>query len=834
VRGRTSLASVTEGTLRIYVGYAAGVGTTFTMLEEGRRRRDRGTDVVVGFVESRGRRRTDDAIGDLEVVPRCRARSGERPTEMDLDAILARRPDVVLVDHLAHTNAHGSKNPKRWLDVRELLSAGIDVISTVDIQDLESLHGVAARITGVEQAETVPDEFVRSADQLELIDMTPHALRRRVAHGNVVPPDQIDGALAGSFGEENLGALRELALLWMADRVGEGLLSGGAEARRESRERILVAVAGVPEDGALIRRAARMSQRRSGDLLAVHVVRDDAAPASVHLAASRELVEKVGGRYEEVLGRNVSDALLDVARAERVTQIVVGASRGSRWREVTRGSVVNDVIRGSGPIDVHVISHGSTSAAGPLPAGRAPGLPRRRRLFGLVLAAVALSVLTASLVGVHERLGLSSILLIYLTVVVAVAAVGGIWPAVVAAVASSLVINWFFTPPLHTWTIAEPENVLGLVIFLVVAAVVSVLVDREARARSDAEHGRAEAEALARLAARLAAEADPLPGLVEHLRATFDLDAVAVLRQTDDATWVQEAASGTDAPAVPEAGTDAIDIGPRNVLVLRGARLPADSLRVLSAFAAQLAVAVRGRVLAREAAEAASLAEVDALRTAILAAVSHDLRTPLASIKAAASSLRDPEVPWSASETAEFLETIEDEADRLTDLVGNLLDMSRLATGTLTLVWRTVGLDEIVPRALASLSDRGRGMEVDVPESLPRVEVDPGLLERAIANIAANARTWSPAEGSVRIEGSHRGRRVELRVVDRGPGVVPRDRATMFEPFQRLGDRSVGDGVGLGLAVARGFVEAMGGDLVVEDTPGGGLTMVIGFEAATA
>jgi two-component system sensor histidine kinase KdpD len=824
---------VTEGKLRIYVGYAAGVGKTYTMLEEGRRRRDRGADVVVGFVETHGRRRTNDAIGDLEVVPRRSAHPGAPPTEMDLDAIHARRPRVVLVDDLAHTNVNGSQNPKRWLDVRALLAAGIDVISTVDVQHLESLHEPAERITGVEQRDTVPDEVVRSADQLELVDMTPHALRRRIAHGNVFPPEQIDAALEGAFREEALGAVRELALLWMADRVDEDLRSNDADRRSETRERILVGIAGAPEDGVLIRRAARMAQRRTGDLLAVHVVRDDAVPASAHLAASRELVENVGGRYEEVLGRSVPDALLDVARAEQVTQIVVGAARGSRWKEITRGSIVNDVIRGSGTMDVHVISEGSTSTIGALPVGRGAGLPRRRRLLGLALAAVALSMLTTSLIGVHEQLGLSSILLIYLTVVVAVAAVGGIWPAVAAAVTSSLVINWFFTPPLHTWTIAEPENVLGLVIFLVVAAVVSVLVDREARARTEAEHGRAEAEALARLAARLAAEADPLPGLVENLRATFDLDAVAVLRQTDDVTWVQEAASGVDAPTVPDAGTDVIDLGPRNVLVLRGARLPADSLRVLSAFAAQLAVAVRGRVLAREAAEAASLAEVNALRTAILAAVSHDLRTPLASIKAAASSLRDPDVAWSPSETAEFLETIEDEADRLADLVGNLLDMSRLATGTLTLVWRRVGLDEVVPKALASLSDRGRGLEVDVPETLPRVDVDPGLLERAVANIAANARTWSPADGSVRIEGSQDGRRVELRVIDRGPGVSQRDRDAMFEPFQRLGDRPVGDGVGLGLAVARGFVEAMGGRLAVEDTPGGGLTMVLAFEAAT-
>jgi two-component system sensor histidine kinase KdpD len=822
-----------RGRLRVYVGYAAGVGKTFAMLEDGRRRRARGTDVVIGFLETYGRPSTQAAAGDLEVLPR-RVRGGSAG-EADVAAILDRHPDVILVDELAHTNESGSANAKRWQDIEELLSAGIDVISTVNIQHLESLVDVVERITGAPQTQTVPDSILRAADQLELVDMTPQALRRRMAHGNVYPVEMVDAALSQAFREESLAALRELSLLWMADRVDEALWRQRREdistERWETRERILVGIAGSPQDDVLIRRAARMAARRGGELLAVHVMSGVRSTAVPQLASRRELVEQVGGRYEEVLGDRVPDALLDVARAEHVTQIVLGASDRSWWEALVGRSVVQSVLRDSGPIDVHVISEEPGPRHHPLRSKRRGDLSPRRRVVAALVGALALGLLTLLIDTFDRELALASVVLLYVTAVVVIAAAGGLWPAIAAAVASSLLINWFFTPPVHTWTIAESEDVVGLVVFLIVAAVVSLLVGREARQRAAAQRGRAEAEALARLAARLAAEDDPLPGLVENLRATFGLDSVAVLRRTDgDEGWSREAAAGADPPSDPEQGTDLVELGRETVLVLRGSPMPAESVRVLQAFGAQLTVAIRGRALAREAAEAASLAEVDALRTAILAAVSHDLRTPLASIKASVSSLRDPEVAWTQRDTAEFLETIESETDRLTNLVENLLDMSRLQTGALHLVLRTVGLDEVVPRALSSLGDSGRDVVVDVPEELARVEVDPGLLERAVANIAANARTWS-ADRPVRIQGSQSGGRVELRIVDRGPGVPREERARIFQPFQRLGDRTGTDGVGLGLAVARGFVEAMGGELRVEDTPGGGLTMVIGLQA---
>jgi two-component system, OmpR family, sensor histidine kinase KdpD len=817
-----------RGRLRIYVGYAPGVGKTYAMLDEARRRIERGTDVVIGVVDARGRPQIEALARALETV-------GPDGVEMDVDAVLTRRPEVVVVDDLAHANPPGARNASRWRDVEELLGAGIDVLSTVNIQHLESLRDVIADIVGEAPAETVPDQLVRGADQLELVDMTPQALLRRVAHGNVFPPERMDAGLANTFREESLARLRELSLLWMADRVDEEIRAAPRRARAEpleARDRILVGVRGGVEDEQLVRRAARMAARRGGDLLAVHVIVGTGVADDADMTTVREVVQQVGGRFDEVAGRRVPEALLDLARASGVTQIVLGASDRSRWGEFLRGSVVLDVIRDSGPIDVHVISHEASPRPVAVRGRVATGLSARRQWTAAVVGVAGLVALTIGIALVDERLALSTIMLLYLTVVIGIAFGGGIRPAIPAAIASALLINWFFTPPVHTWKVANPEDVVALVVFLLVAGSVSVLVDREARHREEAQRRGAEAEALARLTARVAAEGESLPDLLEHVRTTLGLAAASILRRDGD-RWRVDAAAGADPPADLAAADQTVELGPDSVLALRGEPLPADRLRLLSAFAAQLAIAVRGRALARAAADAAARGEADALRTAILAAVSHDLRTPLASIKASVSSLREGDVEWSPNETAQFLETIEDETDRLTNLVENLLDMSRIQVGSLHLVRGVVGFDEVVPRALASLPDGGRGLVVDVPETLPRIDADAGLLERAIANIVSNATAVSDGRSPVRVQGSAAGGRVELRVIDRGPGVPPLERDRIFLPFQRLGDTRTGNGVGLGLAVAKGFVEAMEGELAVEDTPGGGLTMVIAFEAAS-
>lgn len=823
-----------RGALRIYLGAAPGVGKTFAMLNEGRRGSERGKDVVIGIVETHGRANTADQIRDLETVPRRTIDyRGTTLTEMDVPAILARAPQLVLVDELAHTNAPGSTHAKRWQDIDDLLNAGIDVISTVNVQHLESLNDVVQDITGVEQRETVPDEWVRRADQIELVDMSSEALRRRMAHGNIYPAERVDAALANYFRLGNLTALRELALLWVADRVEESLAGyrqrHGIADNWETRERIVVALTGAPGGDDLVRRAARIASRAKGELIGVHV--DAASPADARSATTlvthRELLEQLGGRYVDVVGDDVPRALLDAARAEQATQLVIGASRRSRLTELTGGSVVNRLIRLAGDIDVLVIGTNTPDAdAGPRPAPSARGyLTRRRRTIGWVAAITAPPALTAAMTATKGNPDLSTVFLVFALCVVVTSAVGGLGPGLVVGAVSAVMANWYFAPPVHTLTIQQGEHAVGLFVFVAVALIVSWFVTTAARRTVEANRSRLAAETLVRMSAASVAD-DPLDALVENLRLAFRLDAAAVVARTGNECV---AAAGA-APPTSEADADeSLPIGDDLVLLLRGERLDAEDRVVLLAFATQLGAAFRSQRLAREAASASELVSVNELRAGLLAAVSHDLRTPLASIKASVSSLLAVDVVWSPDASREFLVAIEDETDRLTALVGNLLDMSRINAHAVNVQRSAVGVEEVVPAALASLGDRARNgrVVVEVPETLPRVTTDPALLERAMANLIDNALAWSPEGVPVRVEAGAVGGKVLVRIVDHGPGIAPQDRETVFQPFQRAGDRSNGAGVGLGLAVARGFIDAVGGELMIDDTPGGGTTMVV-------
>ncbi len=827
----------------MYLGAAPGVGKTYAMLSEGRRRHSRGTDVVVGLVETHGRALTASQIAELEVVPRTKVTYRDTEfEEMDVEAVIARRPDVALVDELAHTNIPGLKHEKRWQDVEEILAAGIDVISTVNIQHLESVNDVVERITGIVQRETVPDSVVRAAAQIELVDMSPEALRRRMAHGNIYNPDKIDAALANYFRPGNLAALRELALLWVADRVEDSLqqymVDHGITRPWETRERVVVAMSGAPGGDTLIRRASRMAQRTKGELLGVHVRAHDglAGPPSGLLAEHRVLLGELGGSFHEAVAPDPTAGLLGFARAERATQLVLGHSQRSRWAHVARGSVVNKVMRQSGDIDVHVIS---TAAERPeqdrLPKNRrrtALSLSLHRQMLGWCAAGVGLPALTFALTHLRSQVTLPGDLLLYLALVVGVSAAGGTWPALGAAIAADLLANWFFIPPVHTLTIGDTDNVVALVVFLAVAGLVSCLVGYAARRSSEAVRGRAEAATLVRLAGALLSDQDPLVEVVGQVRATFGFGGVSLLRRDSSATWHPLAAAGDQAPENPDHATDTVVVDDDNVLAIAGPDLTGDDRRVLGAFTAQLAVALRSRALQADAATAAALSQANELRTALLRAVSHDLRTPLASIKASVSNLLAEDVKLAPEAVHELLATIDGEADRLNNLIGNLLDMSRLQSGTFELITRDVGIDEVVAQTLVSLGDRAARVVTEVPENLPRIHTDAALLERAAANVIENAIAWSPPDMAVRVQASAFGGRVELRVVDRGPGICAGQREEVFRPFQRLGDEQTGSGVGLGLAVARGFVDALGGELTIDDTAGGGTTMTFSFKAA--
>jgi two-component system sensor histidine kinase KdpD len=826
-----------RGTLRIYLGAAAGVGKTFAMLNEGRRRAEYGEDVVVGFVETHGRRKTADQVGELEVVPRRRVEyRGSSFEELDVEAVITRRPQVALVDELAHTNVPGSRNEKRWQDVDELLAARIHVISTLNIQHLESLNDVVEQITGVKQRETIPDSVVRRADELQLVDLTPVALRNRLARGDVYPSERIDTALANYFRPGNLSALRELALAWLADRVDEALAEyrerHGIDEPWETRERILVALTGSSDGERVVRRAARVAQRTKGDLVALHVIPQDglAAPSAELLGKQRTLVEELGGTYHEVVGADVGEALLEAARSLNVTQIVMGASRRSQWQRLTRGSVIGRVIRESGVgIDVHVISHpgGRSEDAFVVPRTRRPAsLPRRRVLLGFGLAAAGLPVLTWALAQVRQDFGLSTVMLLFLLFVVLVSALGGLWPALAAAVAGFLLVNWYFVPPLYTLEIRSGEHILSLAVFLTVAGVVSGFVSLASRRAVEGRRARAEAEVLARLAGSAAAGT-----VLETLRRVLVLDGAAVLHR-HEAGWRVEAATGDRVPESPESASTAIDLDAEHVLVLAGPPLRSEDQRVLDAFARELAASVELGELEAEAEAVGALSAANELRAALLSAVSHDLRTPLAAIKASVTSLRQRDVDWPAEARDEFLATIDEETDRLNALVGNLLDMSRLQTGALEIEAVPVGLDEVLPAALHSLGVAEGSVQLDVPDSLPEVLADRGLLERALANVISNAVRFSPATMPPRVTAGVVDGDVDIRVIDRGPGVPVAERERLFKPFQRLGDSGQSEGVGLGLAVAKGFLEAMGGEIEADDTPGGGLTIITRLRAA--
>ncbi|MEV6443497.1 DUF4118 domain-containing protein [Amycolatopsis sp. NPDC051716] len=833
-----------RGELRIYLGAAPGVGKTFAMLGEARRRLDRGTDVVVGLVETHGREKTAVLLDGLEIVPRRPAEHrGRAFDEMDVDAVLARAPEVAVIDELAHTNVPGSRNAKRWQDVEELLAAGIDVLSTVNVQHLQSLNDVVERITGVVQQETVPDEVVRRAEQLELVDITPEALRRRLAHGNVYPAERIDAALGNYFRPGNLTALRELALLWVADQVDVALQRYRAEQRItdtwEARERVVASITGGPESETLIRRASRIATRAGAELQVVHILSGDGLAgrypqkaSPVAMARCRKLAEEVGATFHTVVGDDVPGALLDFARGVNATQLIIGTSRRSRMARLFDEGIGASVVRRSGPIDVHMVTH--SEAGGRLRTGlTASPLGLSRLVTGWVLG-VVLPVLV-TLVGVFLPTGLdfATDVIAYVLVTVVVALIGGLGPALVAAVLGAGLLNFFFTPPLYTLNVHTPQNLVTLIAMVVVAVLVALVVDQAARRAAQAARARTEAALLASYARTVLTHANPIERLLAKVRENFALTSVTLLEK-QDGVWQCVATSGEDPCADPDEADVDIAVTADVHLTLRGRALPATDRRVLEAVAGQALLALRQQRMAAAAARAERKAEATELRTTLLSAVGHDLRTPLTSIKASIGSLRAADLELSEEDTAELMEAIELSADRLAGLIDNLLDSSRLATGAVRPHLRPVGYDEVVAHALSTV-DGSDDVVVAVDDQLPSVLADPGLLERVVANVLDNALRHGAGESGgapVSARASAHSGQVELRIVDHGKGLRKGAADSAFAPFQRLGgDRDTTPGVGLGLSVAKGFTEAMGGTIRAEDTPGGGLTVVVSLPA---
>ncbi|MET7395992.1 DUF4118 domain-containing protein [Dactylosporangium sp. NPDC005572] len=821
---------MTRGRLRIYLGAAPGVGKTYAMLAEGQRRRSRGTDVVIGFVEPHGRQLTAAMADGLEVLPRraCDYRDA-RFTEMDLDAVLARHPQVALVDELAHTNVPGCRNAKRWQDVEELLDAGVDVVSTLNIQHLESLNDVVRQITGVTQQETLPDEVARRAEQVELVDMTPEALRRRMVHGNVYPPDRIEAALTHYFRPGNLTALRELALLWLADRVEEGLQRYRAEhgiaTRWETRERILVALSGGPEGETLIRRAARVAERIQGaDLLAVHVMPCDGLTSGSHpaLAAQRALVESLGGRYYQVVGDDIAKAILQFAQAENATQIVLGASR-RRWPALTGEGVGARVTRLSGPIDVHMVTH---EAAARPPALRLSGAGRgfgvRRYLAGAALAVLLLPAVT--LIGQYGHFALSSLLLGYLLPVIVVALTGGMYVALATAAAGALLANYYFTPPPHSLTIASADDVVALVVFVVIAALVSWATETATWQTRRAARASAEAGALSTLAgAELGGPS--LPALLEQVRQLFGLEAVSLLDRQPDGVghrWHVVASCGDRPPEHPAGADTSVPAGPTVTLAGRGRALGDSDQRVLVACAVQIAACLDRQQLAERTADADQQIAADRARTTMLRITQQELQAPLAQLQDTLDGLgaRDP---LSAAQRHELAATGQASLARIATCLTDLQHLGQARAGALDIHLRPVELDDVLSAALDDLGPGGHDIVVDTPEDLPDVIADANLLTRAVTSLATNALYRSPRNAPATVTVNVLPASLAINVIDHGPRVPGPDEPGPREPAR--GTTGPTPDGSLPVRTARALTEAMGGTLRSYDTPGGGLTI---------
>lgn len=814
------------------LGAAPGVGKTYTMLEEGKRLLSEGKDVVVAVVETHGRAATTTMAEGIEVIPRMVvSHRGVTLTEMDLGAVLARKPDIALVDELAHTNAPGSEHEKRWQDVEVLLDAGITVMSTVNIQHIESLNDVVEQITGVPQRETIPDEVLRAADQIEVVDLAPQALRDRLADGRVYPAERIDAALSNYFRLGNLTALRELALLWLADEVDSALknyrAAHGIDSKWEARERVIVALTGGPEGETLIRRGARIAARSAGgELLAVHVTGQDGLRAAhpEALATQRALVDKLGGTYHQVIGDDIPHSLVEFAKGANATQLVVGVSRRSRLLAALTGPGIGaTIIRESGDIDVHIVTHSAAGGRFTLPR-LAGALTLRRQIAGFGLALVGGPLLTWLLAVLRSDDSITSDVLSYQLLVVVVALVGGIWPALFAALLSGLTLDYFFVEPLYTVTVDEPFHLLALVLYVLNAVLVSYVVDQAARRSRAAQRAAAESELLATISGSVLRGQSALQALVSRTREAFSLTGVRLV--AGDTVLAREG------EPTPDEHYTSIPVGTRAVLELHGGDLRASERRLLAVIAAQIDTVLEHSDLAETASEMGPLAEADRVRTALLSAVSHDLRRPLAAATAAVSGLRSTEVSWSATDREELLATAEESLGTLASLVTDLLDVSRVQAGVLGVSLQPIDAEDVILPALDELNLGPGEVELDLAAGLPPLSADPGLLQRVIVNILANATRFAPLGTRVRITTSTFGGSIEIRIIDHGPGIAPERRGDIFLPFQRLGDTDNLTGLGLGLALSKGFTEGMGGSLEPESTPGGGLTMVIALTAA--
>jgi two-component system sensor histidine kinase KdpD len=840
-----------RGRLKIFLGAAPGVGKTYEMLVQARRRKLDGVDAVIGVVETHGRVETDLLTKGIEIVPKKRVPyKGRVLAEMDLDAILQRRPRLVLVDELAHDNASGSRHPKRYLDVEELLAAGIDVYTTLNVQHIESLNDVVAKITHVRVRETVPDSILDRADDIELVDLTPEDLLQRLKEGKVYMPEAAERARQNYFIPGNLAALRELALRRTAQRVDAQMVdymrAHAIAGPWEASERLLVLVNARPGAASAVRYARRLADRLRASWTAVHVETglNQTEAERDRIAQLLRLAERMGGMAATVPAASEADGVLQFARANNVTHIVITATRGSRWLEFLRSTPAQEIIRKAGDISVHVVPErgGKEDIAKAPPAERTPLEPRAfagSLLFGAIALGVSLLL--------RQTLAVSNVALVLLVAVLASAVTYGLMPSLFAGLVCALAYNFFFLPPLYTFTIADPENVVTLLVFLLVAAIASNLTARVRTQAIVARQRAATTEDLYRFSRKLAGIAtldDLLWATAYQVAHMLKLHVVLLMPEEGDlqvragyppedtldegdlaaAKWAFEEGheAGRGADTLPGARRLFLPMRTaRGVVAIigldsdrEGALLTPDQRRLLDSLSDQTALAIERLHLAGEMDRARVAAETEKLRTALLTSISHDLRTPLASILGSASSLKQYRGQLSETDQSDLLGTIQDEAERLNRFIANLLDMTRLESGALTPNMNLVDLGDVVGSALRRAPLRQHTVTLELEPGLPMLKLDPVLFEQVLFNLLDNAAKYAPPGTAIILRARKTGNTVAIQVLDEGPGLPEEDRERVFDKFYRV---RVADkkraGTGLGLAIARGFMEAMDGTI---------------------
>ncbi len=854
-----------RGKLVVFFGGAAGVGKTYAMLEAARSERDLKRDVVIGVVETHGRYDTGALVIGLELLPRKKIDyRGVTIEEFDIDACLARRPGLVLVDELAHTNAPGMRHAKRWQDVEELLDAGIDVYTTLNVQHIESLNDVVAQITGVVVKETVPDRIVEEASEVRLIDLPPDELLERLAEGKVYIPEQAQRAVESFFRKGNLIALRELALRQTAQRVDEQMrlyrTEHGIQRVWPTAERVLVGVSPSPTSARLLRAARRLATSLQAQWFCVYVETPVALRLSeaerARVAENLRLAEQLGAETATVRGQNAAQETLAYARAHNITKIVVGKPTHARWRDLLGPSFLDEVVRASGDIDVYVIS-GEDEGGRPQAAER-PARPSSRGpetyLFSVVVPALATGVCFFTFLR-HQ---LADVVMVYLLGIILIAMRFGYGPSIVAAVLSIGLTDFFFVPPYYSFAVADLQHAITFLVMFLVALVISGLTERirdQASAARSREQRTAGLYAMTRELAGTPMTKNLCAVAVKHLSETFDAEVSILLAPTDGAMEVASSGERSFEPDEKERGvvewvlthdkpaglsSDTLPSASALYVPLRETRgkvgvlgvRPKDRRRfvdpeqraLLSLFATQVASALERARLAAEAQRVQIQMQTERLRSSLLSSVSHDLRTPLAVITGAASALAQNDAGVTAEVRQELSETIHEEAQRLNRLVRNLLDMTRITSGAMKVAKEWQPLEEVVGSVLHRLEEplRGRPIEVSLPKDLPLVPIDGLLIEQVFINILENAAKYTPKASPIEIAAHQERGAIVVDVMDHGPGIPREHLDQIFEKFYRLPREGEGGGAGLGLAIARGVVEAHGGTIWAENRSGGG------------